>query len=447
MSKKLFGTDGIRGIANDYPLTPEMVQRIGMAYGTYLKAKGKNEKVVIGKDTRLSSDMISSSFASGLNAVGINVVNVGVTTTPSISFLVRRFKFSGGVMISASHNPCQYNGLKFFNDDGKKFSEIQELSLEAVIFTKYDIPRALPEKIGTQNNSCSLIDTYEKFIESCGTYLSGMRIAIDCANGSASSIAPKVFSDLGANIYSFNDKPNGRNINENCGAISTDFISQKVRELNADIGFAYDGDADRCIAIDENGRVIDGDMLIAALAVNYSDKSKTVVSTIMSNLGLELFLNSVGLNLIRTPVGDRQVSEEMNRQNAVVGGEQSGHIIVRQFMETGDGILTSVLISSIVKKANKPVSKVVNLFKPFPQKVKSFKVKVKKPIENLKEVGNAIYRSNEMLKGKGRLVVRYSGTEPLVRLMVEAESAEIIDRIIGEIHGAFLREGILDENS
>ncbi len=445
MSRKLFGTDGIRGIANKYPLTPEMVQKIGVAYGVYLNAKFPEEKhtIVAGKDTRLSSDMLKTALISGLTSTGVDIIDVGVVPTPAISFFIREGNLSGGVMVSASHNPYEYNGLKFFSKTGKKFSEAEEGGLELVIFNKYELPKAPPESIGRVFEGENLVESYEKHLESAGRYLAGLKIGLDCANGATFRIAPEVFKALGAKVFVFNAEPDGKNINENCGATSPDFLAKKVKDLNLHMGFAFDGDGDRCIAVDENGNVINGDLILGIMAAHYVQKNKDVVATVMSNMGLELFLQEMGITLHRTPVGDRFVSEKMDEVGALIGGEQSGHIIIKEFSETGDGILTAIVLASIVKSVKKPLSKVASLFKPLPQKLKNLKVKEKPPIEKLEELQNAIKSAENMLKGEGRILVRYSGTEPLLRIMVESKDEELIDSIFELIEEAVRKEGLL----
>ena len=442
--RKLFGTDGIRGIANRYPLTPEMVQKIGIAYGVYLNAKFPNEKhtVVIGKDTRLSSDMIKSAFISGLTATGVDVIDVGVVPTPAISYFVKEGNLSGGVMVSASHNPYEYNGLKFFTREGKKFSEVEEGGLELVVFNKYELPKASPENIGRVFDGENLVESYEKHLESAGRYLAGLKIGIDCANGATFQIAPQVFKSLGARVFVFNAEPDGKNINDECGALYPEFIAQKVRDLNLHMGFAFDGDGDRCIAVDEEGNILNGDKLIAILAAHYAQKSKEVVATVMSNMGLEMFLREMGLKLHRTPVGDRFVAEKMDEVGALVGGEQSGHVIIKEFNETGDGILTAILIASITKSVKKPLSQLASMVKTFPQKLKNVRVKEKPPLEKLEKLQKAIEEAEEKLADKGRVLVRYSGTEPVLRIMVEAEDERLIDVIIENLEKAVKEEGI-----
>ena len=444
--RRLFGTDGIRGVANRYPLTPEMVQKIGIAYGVYLNSKFPEEKhtVVVGKDTRLSSDMIKTAFISGLTSTGVDVIDVDVVPTPAISFFIREGNLSGGVMISASHNPYEYNGLKFFNREGRKFSEVEEASLELVIFNKFELPKASPENIGRVFDGENLVEGYEKFLESAGRYLAGLKIGIDCANGATFKIAPEIFKALGAKVFVFNAEPDGLNINEACGATSPAFIASKVKDLKLHIGFAYDGDGDRCIAVDENGEIVDGDQIMAILAAHYMDRNKTVVATVMSNIGLELFLKELGINLIRTNVGDRLVSEKMVETEALIGGEQSGHIILRDFLETGDGLLTSVILASIVKSTRKPLSQLANMMKKYPQKLKNLKVKEKKPIEKMEKVREAIDQAEKRMEGRGRVLVRYSGTEPLIRIMVEADNEKLIEEIVELIEEAIRKEGIVE---
>ncbi|MEO2069325.1 MAG: phosphoglucosamine mutase, partial [Desulfurobacteriaceae bacterium] len=317
-----------------------------------------------------------------------------------------------------------------------------EASLELVIFNKYELPKASPENIGRVFSGENLVEMYEKFLESAGRYLAGLKIGIDCANGATFKIAPLIFKSLGAKVFVFNAEPDGKNINENCGATSPEFLASKVKDLNLDVGFAYDGDGDRCIAIDEKGRVVDGDEIMAILAAHYMEKNKTVVATVMSNIGLELFLKELGIELIRTNVGDRFVSEKMVETGTLVGGEQSGHIILRDFLETGDGLLTSIILASIVKSTRRPLSELSSLMKKFPQKLKNIGVKEKKPIEKLPKLKKAIEEAEKKLSGKGRVLVRYSGTEPLLRIMVEAEDENLIDEVISLIEAAVKEEGI-----
>ena len=447
VKRRLFGTDGIRGIANRYPLTPEMVQRIGVAYGTYLNSKypDRRHTVVVGKDTRLSSDMIKAALISGLTSVGVDVIDAGVLPTPGVSFLVREGDFSGGVVVSASHNPYQYNGLKFFAPGGRKFSEAEEGGLELVVFNKYELPKASPDEIGRVFDGYNLVEAYKKFLESASRYLAGLRVGLDCGNGATYQIAPEVFSSLGAKVFTFNAEPDGKNINDSCGALYPEFLAQKVLEHNLNLGFAYDGDGDRCVAVDENGQVVDGDKLIGLLAVHYSDRCKEVVATVMSNVGLEVYLEKMGLKLHRTQVGDRFVSEEMDRVGALVGGEKSGHIVLKEFLPTGDGILTSLVVSSIVKSLRKPLSEIVSQIELFPQKLKNLRVKEKPPLESLERVQEAVRRAEELLEGEGRLLLRYSGTEPLLRIMVEAKEPSLIDAVIELVEKAVKEEGIVQE--
>jgi phosphoglucosamine mutase len=445
--RKLFGTDGIRAVAGRFPLTPEMVQRIGMSLGVYLKAKrpDKEHTVLIGKDTRASSDMIESAIASGLTAVGVDVVRAGVLPTPGVSCIVKERGFSAGVAISASHNPPEYNGLKFFNENGKKFSEREEAGLELVIFGKYELPRVEGENVARVMAGEHYLDLYEKHLESNGRYLAGLKIGVDCANGATFQVAPKVLKSLGAKVYVFGAEPNGKNINIDCGSTHPEFIADKVKAYGLDMGFAFDGDGDRCIAVDEKGKVVDGDKIMALFALWYERKSREVVGTVMSNMGLEVFLRERGFNFHRTPVGDRFVAEKMEEVGAVVGGEPSGHVIVKELEETGDGIMTAVLIASIVKSERKPLSHLVSGVKLFPQKLKNVKVKEKPRIETLSNLSSAIRKCEKTLKGKGRVLVRYSGTEPFLRIMVEAEDANLIEPLIETIENGARRDGITAE--
>jgi phosphoglucosamine mutase len=386
--------------------------------------------------------MIKSALISGLTSAGIDVIDAGVIPTPGVSFLIREGDFSGGVMVSASHNPYEYNGLKFFNREGRKFSEAEEGGLELVIFNKFELPRAEPPEIGRVFDGYNLVEAYKKFLESASRYLAGLKVGLDCANGATFQIAPEVFSSLGAKVFVFNAEPDGKNINEKCGALHPEFLAQKVKELNLNVGFAYDGDGDRVIAVDEKGNIVDGDRIIGLLAAHHADRSKDVVATVMSNIGLELFLKKLGLNLHRTKVGDRFVAEKMEEVGALVGGEQSGHIILKEFLPTGDGILTSVVVASLIKSLRKPLSEIVSQIELYPQKLKNVRVKEKSPLEGLEKLQRAIKEAEEELAGRGRVLVRYSGTEPLLRIMVEADSEELIDRIIEKIEKAVREEGI-----
>ncbi len=444
--KKLFGTDGIRGIANKFPLTCEMIQKMGISAGCYLKAKYPDTEytVVIGKDTRASSDMVITALISGLLSTGVDVVYLGTTTTPSISFMVKNHSLSMGIMVSASHNPAEYNGIKFFNKKGEKFSEKEEASLELIIFNKYELPKVPSLEVGQVFDGRGYLETYIKFLEESGVYLAGLKIAIDCANGAAFMIAPEVFRSLGAKVFVYNTEPDGLNINKGCGATYPEFIAQKVKELRADVGFALDGDADRCIAVDETGGVVDGDLIIGLFS-DYYGEGKPVVATVMSNLGLENYIKSQKREFYRTSVGDRSVAEKMEEVGAVIGGEQSGHIIYKKGMETGDGVLTALLLASTLKKTGKSFSELVSLFDRYPQELVNLKVSEKKPIDNLGHVKEAISCGEEILKDKGRILVRYSGTEPKVRIMVEAEDKNLIEKVMGIVVEAFNREGIVEK--
>jgi len=442
--RKLFGTDGIRGVVNRFPLTPEMVQKIGMATGYYLKAKFPERRptVIVGMDTRNSSPMICTALISGLTSVGVDVIDLGITTTPSVSFAVKESDALMGIVVSASHNPFQYNGLKYFGTNGKKFSELEEASLELVIFNKYELPKSSPEEVGRLFNGENLKLDYVRMIEEAGKRLSGLRVALDCGNGATYLLAPKIFRDLGAEVFEFGTEPDGFNINRECGATNPEFLSEKVMETKADIGFSYDGDGDRCIAVDERGNIVDGDQIIALLASHF--REKRVVATVMSNIGLELFLRSRGIELLRVPVGDRNVSEKMDEVGSTIGGEQSGHVIVKSFMETGDGILTSILVSSIVRESGKRLSELVSEMRKYPQKLKSLKVKEKKEIERLKRVKRSVEEAEKLLGDRGRVLLRYSGTEPVIRIMVESEDEKLIDRAMEGIIKALEEEGLID---
>jgi len=434
MKLKLFGTDGIREVANKFPLTPEMVTRIGIAAAYYLRAKFDNKKrwlCVVGKDPRISSEMISSAFIAGITSVGIDVLDIGIMPTPSISYFVEKYKADLGVVISASHNPFEYNGIKFFNRFGEKFSQKEEAVLESILFSSYELEKELGLFIGRVYRE-NKEDEYINFLlEKVTNSLHGLKVALDCANGSTYKVAPMAFKKAGAFVNAYNTNPDGININENCGSLYPDFISEKVLKIKADLGFAFDGDGDRVIVVDENGKIYSGDKILALLSEYL--KIDSIVLTIMSNLGLEKYLNEKNVKVYRSKVGDREVYQLMKEKNVVLGGEDSGHIILRNLLKTGDGLLTALLVSKIVYETGKPLSELVPNYKEYFQAKENIKVKEKKNFENYKPYKEIL----EKYKDKARFVIRYSGTEPVLRIMVEAESKEKAKKILKELKEVF----------
>lgn len=445
MSKKLFGTDGIRGRANRYPLTVDMISRIGMAIGATLRKDGHRNNIVIGKDTRLSGYMIEDALAAGLNAVGIDVLLLGPIPTPGVAMLTKSMNCDLGVVISASHNPYYDNGIKLFNSNGVKFPDNIERKIEECIesgsFEKY-----LADDDGLGRRTVSEHSLYQQryiqFLKNTfprSLNLEGIRIALDCANGASYKIAPTVFSEFGAELFVIGNQPNGININEECGSTDIRALQKLVVENKCDIGIALDGDADRIIIVDENGNEIDGDKIIAAIAYKMNATKElmgnTVVLTQMSNLGLEKYLNSLGLEVVRTQVGDRYVAEEMRNHGYNLGGEQSGHIILGDYSTTGDGVLVALqVLTLLAAQRNKKISEITNLYESVPQLMKNVEYDKDKanPLE-AKNVVDVIAGAEEKLKGNGRLLIRKSGTQPLIRVMVESTDAKLMERTVDEI--------------
>ena len=441
MARKYFGTDGVRGTANQGAMTPDMVLKIGMAAGNLYKRGSHHPRVVIGKDTRLSGYMIEQALTAGLLASGMDVFLFGPVPTPAVAMLTRSMRADMGVMISASHNPFQDNGIKIFGPDGYKLSDAQELAIEALLDDPSGIKLAGPERIGRAKR---IEDAQARYIEFAkrtfpkDMKLDGLRIVIDTANGAAYKVAPTALWELGAEIVQIGHEPDGTNINEKCGSTAPERMCDKVKELRADIGIALDGDADRVIIADERGRVIDGDQLMALIAASWHARGQLqgggLVATVMSNLGLERFLNARKLALARTKVGDRYVTEHMRAHGFNVGGEQSGHIILSDFSTTGDGLLAALQVLAEVVRSAKPVSEVCNLFQPLPQILKNVKFKDGKPLDD-NHVRKTIAEAEARLGNSGRLVIRPSGTEPLIRVMAEGDDEGLVRSIVDELCG------------
>ncbi|MGB9748972.1 MAG: phosphoglucosamine mutase [Candidatus Woesearchaeota archaeon] len=444
--RKLFGTDGIRGIGNLYPLEPEFVVRIGKAIGIHFKKQNeknwnsKKTTVVIGKDTRISGYLIENALVSGLCSAGVNCYLVGPLPTPAISHLVRSFAANAGIMISASHNPAIDNGIKIFDENGFKLNDQEEEEIERIIFSEeVQKLRITGAEIGKARRIDDARGRYIEFAKASinNQSLKGLKVVLDCANGAAYSVTPRIISELGAEVIVLNDNPNGLNINKNCGALHPEVIKRAVKEENADVGIALDGDADRVIMVDENGSEIDGDhiMLMCALELKGKKQLKkdTVVATVMSNFGLELALKKAGIKLVRTDVGDRYVVDEMKKNNFNFGGEQSGHIIFLDYTTTGDGTIAALQVLRIMKETGKKLSELSKLLEKKPQFLFNVEVREKKPLHETKETHKKIKEVEEMLKDNGRILVRYSGTQNVLRIMIEGDNHEKIKKLGQEI--------------
>jgi phosphoglucosamine mutase len=430
MAKQLFGTDGIRGVPGEYPLDDATLFRTGSALGRFLKPGATQPRVLIGMDTRESGPHIAGELASGLASAGVAAVSAGVITTPGVARLVRQKKFSAGVVISASHNPYHDNGVKLFASTGMKFADEIEEKLEAEILSG----KVEPAEAMWLDADPALDAAYLEFLRGRvlpGASLSGMKLVLDCANGAAFRLGPELFRSLGADAVAINDSPDGRNINANCGSLHPEGLQERVKAERAALGVAFDGDADRALFVSASGRMVNGDGILLAMA-RYLKSTKElkcgrVVSTTMANLGLERVLAAEGLALVRADVGDRYVLEEMLRGGCNLGGEQSGHIIFLDDATTGDGLLTAVKIASLVALRG-PLDQLVQGLKVFPQTIRNVKVRSKPPLESLPEVARTLAEATRALGDSGRIVLRYSGTEPKARVMVEAEHAEDVER-------------------
>jgi phosphoglucosamine mutase len=438
MTRKYFGTDGVRGRANVHPMTADFAVKLATAVGYYFARDAKQHRVVIGKDTRRSSYMFESALTAGFTAAGMDVFVLGPMPTPAVGRLTHSMRADVGVMISASHNPYHDNGIKFFGPDGFKLSDTVEHEIEDLLQLEAYGPNE--ERIGRVT---SLHDAQARYVEFAKTTLpsqfrlDGLKVVLDCANGAAYKVAPEVLWELGADVITVGNAPNGRNINENCGSTSPELAGQAVRDTGADVGICLDGDADRIIILDENGKVADGDQLMALIATSWADqgklKNKTLVSTVMSNLGLERYLHDHGLSLKRTPVGDRYVVEEMRAGGFNLGGEQSGHIVMTDYATTGDGLVAGLQFLHMLKERGVPASVLARRFEPVPQLLKNVRFeKGSAPLES-SDVQRAIDLGNEKLGQDGRLLIRKSGTEPLIRVMGESLDAAMLEDVVTDI--------------
>ncbi|PRD43968.1 phosphoglucosamine mutase [Phyllobacterium phragmitis] len=439
MSRKYFGTDGIRGKANSFPMTPDIAMKVGMAVGLTFKRSGQGSRVVIGKDTRLSGYMLENALVAGFTATGMDVFLLGPIPTPAVAMLCRSLRADIGVMISASHNPYYDNGIKLFGPDGFKLSDELELEIEKLIDEDMSSKLASNGEIGRAKRVDGDIYRYIEFAKRTlprNLSLSGLRIVVDCAHGAAYKVAPTALWELGAEVVTINDEPNGININVDCGSTHPIGLKKKVHEVRADLGIALDGDADRVLLIDGDGDVIDGDQLMAVIAESWANSGRLtgggIVATIMSNLGLERFLGNMGLTLARTKVGDRYVVEHMREHGFNVGGEQSGHIVLSDFSTTGDGLVSALQILAVMQEQQRPLSEVCRKFEPVPQLLKNVRTTGGKPLED-KGVKIAIDDARDRLGKAGRVVIRPSGTEPLIRVMAEGDDRDLVETVVNDI--------------
>ena len=440
MARKYFGTDGIRGLANRTPMTSEVALKVGMAAGKlYSNGGGRPHRVVIGKDTRLSGYMIESALMSGFTAVGMDVFLLGPMPTPAVAMLTRSLRADLGVMISASHNPFQDNGIKLFDPDGYKLSDEAEAKIEALIDADAGNLLVAPERIGRAKRIDSAQERYIEYAKRTlprDSRLNGLRVVIDCANGAGYQVAPDVLWELGAEVIKIGVEPNGLNINEKCGSTDPEALCAKVREMRADIGIGLDGDADRVVIVDEKGTIVDGDQIMAVIAESWHRRGLLagggVVATVMSNLGLERYIEHLGLTMARTSVGDRYVVEHMRKHGFNVGGEQSGHIVLSDFTTTGDGLVTALQVLSVVVGTGRPVSEVCKRFQTVPQLLQNVSYANGSPLEH-DAVKSAIDLGKERLGQGGRLVVRPSGTEAVIRVMAEGDDERLVQQVVGDI--------------
>ena len=443
--RKLFGTDGIRAVAGEAPLDPKTIYAVGLALAHQLNGSQAHPKVLLGMDTRESSNWIAATIAAGLAAGSARVENAGVITTPGIAWLAREHGFSAGVVISASHNPWQDNGIKVFGGDGYKLPDETELRIESEIFKRLeDLEHRQPGAVPAVHEKYR--GDYEQFLRSAlpGLNLNGLRVVLDCANGAASAIAPELFAHLGGTIHLTHASPDGRNINANCGALHPEVVAAETKNLKADLGVTFDGDADRAMFADAHGKVVNGDaiMLLAARDMKQRGllRNDTVVATTMSNMGLEAALRRDAIRMLRAPVGDKYVLERMQQEQASLGGEQSGHILFPHLATTGDGLLTSLVVLDVVRRSGRALHELVADLKVFPQVIVNVRVREKKPLDQIATVTDTIRAAETELAESGRVVVRYSGTEALARVMIEAESEEAMRRHADRIADAIRAE-------
>ncbi len=438
---RLFGTDGIRGEVNKYPMRPELVLKLGQAIGIHFKKEYPHPRILIGKDTRRSGYMLEQALSAGICSVGVNVGFLGPVPTPGIAYLTRGMRACAGIVISASHNAFQDNGIKIFGADGYKLPDLLEDKLEAMIhedLSSADTPTGMG--IGTAKRIDDAVGQYSVFLkERFPKHLSleGVRIVLDCAHGAAYKVAPKVFEELGAELFLLGVNPNGQNINHDSGALHPKALCDAVHRYKADIGLALDGDADRLIVADDKANIVDGDQIMAICGKYMKDhgtlEKNTVVATVMSNMGLDIAMNNIGIDIKRTKVGDRYVVDEMKKGGYSLGGEQSGHLIFRSVATTGDGILAALKLVEIILETGKPVSELRRCMEVFPQVLRNVSVKEKIPLEQLEDLKKHITKCEASLGSKGRILFRYSGTENLARIMIEGENIDQIEKMAADL--------------
>jgi phosphoglucosamine mutase len=435
MVRKYFGTDGIRGRANG-TITPELALKVGQAAGLIFRRGDHRHRVLIGKDTRLSGYMIETALVAGFTSVGMDVLLTGPIPTPAVGMLTRSMRADLGVMISASHNPFDDNGIKLFGPDGFKLNDEVEHQIETLIDAELVKRLAKGPDLGRARRIDGVQDRYIEFAKRTlprNLSLDGLRVVVDCANGAGYRVTPEALRELDAEVIAMGIEPDGFNINHECGSTEPAALCQKVKEMRADVGIALDGDADRVIIADERGRIVDGDQLLAVIAESWKADGRLakpgIVVTVMSNLGLERYLGGLGISLARTPVGDRYVLEHMRNHGYNVGGEPSGHIILSDYTTTGDGLLAALQVLAVVKKQGQPVSKVCHRFDPLPQVLKNVRYRSGQPLENAK-VRSAIKDAEARLDGHGRLIVRSSGTEPVIRVMGEGDDKMLVEEVV-----------------
>ena len=446
-SRKLFGTDGIRAVAGEAPLDAATIYATGLALGHSLSAKSARPRVILGRDTRESSPWIAATIAAGLSEAGAEVESADIVPTPAVAFLARKHGFDAGVVISASHNPWRDNGIKLFGGDGFKLPDAVEAGIEEEIFQRLGTT-AVPDHTTLEpvkSNPAYKLDYIDFLLKTVqGLRLDGMKIVADCANGAAAAIAPSLFQPLGGEVTLLNISPNGRNINDGCGALHPEWVTKQVKERGADVGLTFDGDADRCMLADSQGKVINGDAILLIAARDMKERGlltgDVVVATTMSNMGLEAALKRSGIKMLRAPVGDRYVLEMMLKENAALGGEQSGHVLFPHLATTGDGLLTALVALELVTRSGKSIDELTADLKVYPQVIVNVKVREKKPLESIPSVTDKIRAAEQELSDTGRVVIRYSGTEPLARVMIEAESEEAMRRNADAIADAIRTE-------
>jgi phosphoglucosamine mutase len=442
--KRLFGTDGIRGLANQDPMTPEMSLKLGKALTYTLKQNKKNSykpKIVIGKDTRLSGYIFEQALSSGIASMGADVLLVGPLPTPAIAFITTSMRADAGIVISASHNPYEYNGIKIFDRFGFKLPDEKEMEIEDLIYNGDEkLVKSSPDEIGKAFRIDDAPGRYVVFAKNsfpADLTLEGIKLVLDCANGAAYKVSPLIFQELGAQLLTIGVNPNGKNINTDCGSLNPELLREKVLKSGADLGIALDGDADRVIFCDEKGNIIDGDKIIAICAREMIEKGKlkgnAIITTLMSNMALERFIRDQGAEFIRTQVGDRYVVEEMRARNSNLGGEKSGHIIFLDHTTTGDGTLAALQVLGIMKAKEKSLSELATIIDLYPQVLLNVRVEEKKDLNKIPELRKQIKKNEDRLNGKGRINIRFSGTEPISRVMVEGEDESLINEIAQEL--------------